>query len=128
MGRRWTAPAAAALLLTGCTPAEQPAALEAGRQFQVAVGAGDRVAACALLSPAARGNLEGASARPCPAALAALSLPAGGTRSIEVWGDGAQVRLDAGVLFLARFGTGWKVTAAGCTPRPDQPYDCVVEG
>ena len=118
----------AALLLTGCTPAEQPAALAAGRQFQAAVGAGDRAGACALLSPAARANLEQASARSCPEALAALPLPAGATRSVEVWGGGAQVRLDAGALFLARFADGWRITAAGCTPRSDQPYDCLVEG
>ena len=31
-------------------------------------------------------------------------------------------------LFLAQFTVGWRVTAAGCTSRPDQPYDCDVEG
>ncbi len=119
---------AAGLLLTACTPAEQPAALAAGSAFQTAVREADTTAACDLLSPSARGNLESASARPCPTALAALALPPDEPGAVEVWGDTAQLRLGAGALFLARFGAGWKVTAAGCTPRRDQPYDCRLEG
>jgi hypothetical protein len=121
-------PLAAALLLTACTPAEQPAALEAGRSFQTALRGADTTAACGLLSAQARGNLEAASARSCADALAVLSLPADEPGAVQVWGDNAQVRLGSRALFLAKFRAGWKVTAAGCSPRPDQPYDCVVEG
>jgi hypothetical protein len=116
------------LLLSGCTPAGEAAARIAGDRFQTALRDDDLTGACQLFSEEARGNLESGSGRPCPAALADLDLPTGPASSIEVWGDNAQVRLDAGVLFLAKFRVGWKVTAAGCDPRPDMPYDCDVEG
>ena len=116
------------LLLWGCTPVGEAAARIAGDRFQAALRDDDWTGACQLFSEEARGNLESASGQPCPAALADLHLPTGPASSIEVWGDNAQVRLEAGVLFLAKFRLGWKVTAAGCEPRPDRPYDCAVEG
>lgn len=110
----------------GCTPAGQSAAWAAAGQFETALTDHDGEAACRLLSDEARHRLETASTRPCPAALEALSLPAGPARSIQTWGGNSQVRLDGTVVFLAEFRAGWRVTAAGCTPRTDQPYDCVV--
>jgi hypothetical protein len=110
----------------GCTPAGQAAAWNVAGQFETALTDHDGDGACRLLSDEARHRLETASTRPCPAALEALSLPAGPVRSIQTWGGNSQVHLDGAVLFLAEFHAGWRVTAAGCTPRPDQPYDCVV--
>jgi hypothetical protein len=100
----------------------------AGDHFQAALRDHDLTGACQLLSEEARHKLESGSGKPCPIALADVDLPTGTANSIEVWGDNAQVRLDPGVLFLAEFREGWKVTAAGCQPRPDMPYDCDVEG
>jgi hypothetical protein len=117
-----------AVLLSGCTPAGEADARIAGDRFQTALRTDDLRGACRLLSEEARGNLESGTGNACPTALADLDLPTGAASSIEVWGDNAQVRLDAGVLFLAEFRAGWKVTAAGCEPRPDMPYDCDVEG
>ncbi|GHE27624.1 DUF6766 family protein [Streptomyces hydrogenans] len=37
------------------------------------------------------------------------------------------VRLRGDALFLSQFDAGWKVVAAGCTPRPDMPFDCKPE-
>ncbi|MGA4845294.1 hypothetical protein ACOBQB_03065 [Streptomyces sp. G5(2025)] len=34
----------------------------------------------------------------------------------------AHVVTDRDTLFLPSFPGGWKVTAAGCTPRPEKPY------
>ncbi|MEW2587149.1 hypothetical protein [Streptomyces virginiae] len=45
----------------------------------------------------------------------------------EVYGRQAMVRLSGHTLFLSQCGKGWKVVAAGCTPRPDRPFDCQVE-
>jgi hypothetical protein len=127
---RWVAGAAlpVALLLSGCTPSGQGAALDAADRFQAAVQANDANLACELLSEEAVGNLASASGKSCVAAFPNLNLPTGPVSSVEVWGDNSQVRLDSEVLFLAEFSTGWKVTAAGCEPRPDMPYDCDVEG
>ena len=115
-------------LLSGCAPSGQAAARVAADLFQAALRGNAPNGACQLLSEEARGNLEPASGQPCTAALANLDLPTGTGRSIEVWGDNGLVRLESGVLFLAKFRDGWKVTAAGCQPRPDMPYDCAVEG
>ncbi len=82
---------------------------------------------CALLADEARSSLEAASTSPCQQALAALALPGGAVRTVQVWADGAQARLDSGVLFLARYQEGWRMTGAGCEPRPGEPYDCPVE-
>jgi hypothetical protein len=38
------------------------------------------------------------------------------------------VALDGDVVFLSTFDSSWKVIAAGCTARPAQPYDCIVQG
>jgi hypothetical protein len=115
-----------ALVATACTPAGQPAAWDAAGRFQAALASNDRAGACQLLSDEARDRLEITSRRPCPEALAVLSLPTGSTRSIQTWGGVSQVRLDGAVLFLAEFKAGWRVTAAGCTPRAEQPYACSV--
>jgi hypothetical protein len=116
------------LSVAACTPAEEPAARAAGERFQAEVGSHDGGAACQLLSDEARSNLESGSRMACAQAIDRLQLPVGGAQSIQVWGGNAQVRLDAGVLFLAQFKAGWKITGAGCRPRPDQPYDCDIEG
>ena len=47
---------------------------------------------------------------------------------IQVWGDAAQVRIGADVIFLRRQQAGWQVRAAGCTPQPGTAYDCDVDG
>ena len=115
--------------VAGCTPAAEPQARAAAAAFQGAVDRGDSTAACGLLSQAARENLESASATRCAQALPRLELPTGSVGDVAVWGDNAQARLGSGVLFLAEFGSGWKVTAAGCTFRSEKlPYACDVEG
>ena len=81
-----------------------------------------------MLSDAALNSLESASTRRCPVALAALKLPTGAVRSIEVWGGNGQIQLQSGTLFLAEFDAGWRITAAGCEPQPDLPYYCDLKG
>ena len=46
---------------------------------------------------------------------------------VHVAGRQAQVVTADDTLFLAVSGDAWVVTAAGCTPREDRPYDCEVE-
>lgn len=128
--RRWTASLLAVVALLGadgCSSSQEPAARTTAAAFQRAVAEQDTGAACALLSDAARDQLVAATRRECPQALAALGLPGDDVRSTEVWGRQAQARLGSGVLFLAELRDGWRVTAAGCTPRPDQPYACPVQ-
>ena len=36
--------------------------------------------------------------------------------------------MDGDVVFLSMFGNRWLITAAGCQPRGDRPYDCTLKG
>lgn len=116
----------ALLILVGCAAASEPDVQATAQKFQTAVRDHQTKTACAMLSEEARSSLESTSARPCPQALGALQLSTGNPTSIEVWGNNAQARLPDGALFLAEFRSGWKITGAGCKPRPQQPYSCSV--
>lgn len=84
--------------------------------------------ACGLLAPQTLKELEDSEGA-CPSSLPGLDLPrATAVRTTEVYAKDAIVRLDKDTLFLARFDQGWRVTAAGCTPHGDLPYDCTVKG
>jgi hypothetical protein len=80
-----------------------------------------------MLAPATLQELE-ADGR-CEQALAARRLPeARSVRTVQTYGKDAIVHLDQDTVFLARFEDGWRVTAAGCTPDGERPYDCAVKG
>ena len=51
-----------------------------------------------------------------------------GCRNQLVDGQWARVRLSDDTVFLGMFAGGWRVVAAGCTPRGERPYDCTVAG
>ena len=84
--------------------------------------------ACGLLAPQTLKELEDSQGS-CPSSLPGLDLPrAAAVRRTEVYAKDAIVRLDKDTVFLARFDQGWRVTAAGCTPHGDLPYDCTLKG
>ena len=99
------------------------------RRFHGALADNEPAVACELLAPGTRRELEQSSETSCPQALADAGLPHAATATtVDVYGSNARVVLDGDTLFLARFGTEWKVTAAGCKARPGLPYDCDVKG
>jgi hypothetical protein len=112
--------------LAGCTAAEEPTVAAVAGQFAGAVARHDGDRACALLTDNARDDVE-TFGRQCAPQLATLPDP-GAVGRVEVWGATAQVHLDHDTLFLLRFPDGWRVSAAGCTPRGDAPYQCEVQG
>ncbi len=123
--------AGAAAMVAGCTPLapDEEGAAAAARAFHAAIRESDGARACSLLAPGTRTALEGSSGAPCAQAIGEQKLPpAGDVLAPLAYGRGAQVVLDHDVVFLAVFGRDWKVTAAGCTRRPAQPYDCLVKG
>ena len=111
---------------TACSSAAEPAVVDTAGRFAAALARHDGTAACALLTDDARRATE-TFGRSCAAQLATLPDP-GAVQRVEVWSDAAQVHLTGDTVFLLRFPDGWRVGAAGCTPRGEAPYDCEVQG
>ena len=119
------------LALAGCAPVDHraEAADAATLRLFSAIGAEDGAAACAMLAPDTVAEVAQSGGKPCAEAVLDEDLPAPGTvTGTDVYGQWAQVRLTGDTVFLAVFPGGWRVVAAGCTPRGDRPYDCVLEG
>jgi hypothetical protein len=114
------------LLLTGCSSTQQPEVERVATTFEDA--SGDPQTRCDLLAPATLVAFEKTESAPCAEALEQLPLEGGEVTAVEIWGDNAQVRLSGDTLFLAETNAGWRVVAAGCSPRAEAPYDCEVEG
>jgi len=119
-----------ALVSTGCSGLGSPeadSAEAAALRFSGLVKA-DPAAACDLLARGTLRELE-SSFGPCESSLPEQDLPsADASREVQVFGKQAMVALAGDTIFLARFPDGWRVTAAGCVPRDDRPYDCSVKG
>lgn len=100
----------------------------AADDWLAAARAKDATTLCRLLTPAAAESAVTGD-QTCPQAVGDLRLPgAGPVGQVEVWSDRAQVRAGADTLFLTRIDGDWRVSAAGCSARPDRPYDCEVSG
>jgi hypothetical protein len=98
-------------------------------RFERALDAGQQERLCAALAPSTREELEQSAKRRCTQAIGEQALPAaGGIQRVDVYGEQARVVLAHDTVFLAHFPTGWKVTAAGCRPRPQRPYQCELKG
>jgi hypothetical protein len=119
------------ILLTGCAGGGErgDAAGSVALRMLTAVESDDGPAACAVLAPDTLAELEESAQKPCAEAILEEDLPQpGAVTGTEVYGQRAQVRLTGDTVFLAVFPDGWRVVAAGCTPRGERPYDCELEG
>ena len=114
-------------LLAGCAGTQDGPAASAARALLEAAHDGNGSAACDLLAPAARSELEQTSGKPCAEAVLEEDLGDGaGPARIEVFDTAAQVVVGADTVFLSRFDGNWLVIAAACTPVPGRPYDCSI--
>lgn len=116
------------LLLVGCG-ASGSTAEDVASRFYAAVESGQSSTACDLLAPETRHKLEQSAGQPCAEALLSEDIPTPG-ESVETqrFGNQAQIQFDHDTAFLAEFDDGWRLVAAGCTPREPLPYDCVIAG
>jgi hypothetical protein len=123
---------AVAFTVTGCgsLPPNSSAAAQAATAFRIDVQRSDGAAACGLLAPETRHEVVQSVGRPCAVAILHDGVLGGHTTPVHVdaYGQAARVVYPDDVLFLADFPAGWRLTAAGCTPRVDRPYDCSVKG
>jgi hypothetical protein len=105
------------------------AAADTAVAFHRAVAAGDGAAACAMLAPETAAEVSDTADEPCPDAVLTQDVPvANAVRDSQAFGRSAQVVMDGDVLFLAIFDGRWRITAAGCQSRGEQPYDCQMRG
>lgn len=112
----------------GCSNSDTSAPSRTAEKFVASVQGGDGRAACALLTDQARTATQGMTDQPCAALVVDLQERGREVRRAQVWGDTAQVRIGSDVLFLRRIDSVWRISAAGCSPRPHRPYDCEVQG
>jgi hypothetical protein len=123
--------AGAATVISGCSALNPgtDAAVETVQRFRGELAAGHAGRACALLAPHTVEGVEDGETGSCPDKLARLSLPhSGALTDSRAYGRSAQVLLQDDTVFLTRSGNEWRITAAGCIPRGERPYDCDVKG
>jgi uncharacterized lipoprotein NlpE involved in copper resistance len=111
-------------LVACASQSDQDSAAAAAERFLHAAGT-DPAAACALLTPRARAELETSEGQSCAQALPSLD---GTVRQADTWSDQARVDTDDGTLYLTEFDTDWLVSAAGCRSNGDAPALCVLGG
>jgi hypothetical protein len=118
-----------AALATGCgTGADKRKVRSTVERFFAAVDRREGRAACRRLSEEASSKLESSEKRPCPRAVLGVGLSGSGVTKVEVFITSARADLaDGEAAFLDKTPGGWKISAAGCKPRGDMPYDCELE-
>jgi hypothetical protein len=122
---------ASTTVISGCSALNPgtEAAVNTVQRFHDELAAANTGQACALLAPTTIEGLEEKETGSCPDKLAQLSLPpSGAVTESRAYGRSAQVLLQDDTVFLTRSGNKWKITAAGCTPRGQRPYDCKLKG
>lgn len=118
------------LCASACSVApDAAAAAAAAESFHAAVRASDGATACELLAPETVKELEESAGATCTEAIQAAELPvAGDALDTAAYVRSARVELNGDVVFVSDFDGEWQVTAAGCSLRPDDSYDCAVRG
>jgi hypothetical protein len=122
------------LALAACGSSQEIAVEDAARGFAEALASDDLERACTSLAPSTVVELETSTGQACARALQAqdVVVPAEVGR-VQRFGRQASVAVrssegETDTWFLSRFDGRWLLVAAACSPRPELPYDCDVEG
>jgi hypothetical protein len=121
---------AVALALVGCGRGDDERATSVvTERFLRAVEQHDGARACTQLSEGAAEALEHDEGKSCAKAAPQLDVSPSRVTRAEVYGTGAKVDLaDGDSAFLELTPRGWRLSAAGCRPEPDdRPFTCEVE-
>jgi hypothetical protein len=118
-----------AVLASGCgTDSSSADARRVVQSFYAALQRHDGGAACELLSDDTRSSLETSEKKPCDQAVFSLGLSPSRVVRLRVYVTSAEATLDRGeAVFLDQDHQGWKISAVGCKPQHEQPYDCQLE-
>lgn len=118
-----------ASLASGCgTDSSAPHARRAVQAFYSALERHDGAAACRVLSDDTRSSLETSEKKPCKEAVFSLGLSPARVVAVRVYATSAEAVLTGGeAVFLDQDPDGWKISAVGCKPQHEQPYDCDLE-
>jgi hypothetical protein len=119
-----------ALVATGCGRADDERVTGiVTERFLQAVEQHDGARACAQLSQGAVQALEHDEGKACAEAAPDLDVSPSRVTRAEVFGTGAKVDLaDGHSAFLELTPGGWRLSAAGCRPEPDDhPFTCEVQ-
>jgi hypothetical protein len=125
-----TASCIVALLSAGCGRADDERVTGAvTERFLEAVEQHDGARACAQLSDGAVQALEHDQGKSCARAAPDLDVSPSRVTRAEVYGTDAKVDLaDGHSAFLELTPRGWRLSAAGCRPEPDDhPFTCEVQ-
>ncbi|MBT2269677.1 MULTISPECIES: hypothetical protein [Rhodococcus erythropolis group] len=115
----------------GCSSlqADSGAAAEIAQQFHAALQAGKGAEMCSVVAASTAEHMEMVTGTTCEDGIVEAGVPAAeGVTAVDVYGRAAQVRMHGDTVFLTKTSQGWKVIAAGCRARGDEPYECRVEG
>ena len=117
-------------LAGGCgNDSDEREAGEAVTRFADAVARGDGQAACEELTEEAASSLDEEPGATCETEVVKLDVSPSAVADATIAVTSGEVDLvGGGTFFLDETSQGWKVSAAGCEPRPGQPYDCQLEG
>ena len=98
-------------------------------RFLAAVADGDGALACRQLTVGALEALEHEEGDRCSQSARDLEVTPSRVVRTQVYSTNAKVDLaDGESAFLELTSRGWRISAAGCRPEPDdQPYTCEVE-
>lgn len=119
----------AAISLAGCAPTQAEGVRATAVRFYKAYSNDEPGVACDQLAPRTKSELEQSAGKPCAEALPEEDVPeVDEPLAVHVFGSQAEVTWSGESTFLARFQGGWKVMAAACAERSDQPYDCAISG
>lgn len=120
---------AVVLMVSSCGSKLPEASSSAADRFYHAIEVHDGAAACGLLAPQTRQEVEQSAQASCSSAILDEGIPAAGSVvELRKYGTEAYARMNGDTAFLAEFDDGWKIVAAACTAQDQMPYDCKVKG